>query len=230
MSRLRKESFFWTSYSDLMTTLFFVMLVLFVLVIVLLHNKMVEIEKEKQATEQRLVKIQKLEEARNATEQQYAKIREIEESIKNIDKDYFEYNADFKRHTLKDIDVSFIAKSSNIYDIPDYQLERLLEAGHSIKNFVNEAVEKNPEVKYLLIIEGQASKDTYVHNFELSYERALALVKYWKSKGLNFNAANCEVIISGSGIESPFRVINNEAANQRFVIHIIPKIGEIKNN
>ena len=39
MSKNKKESFFWTSYSDLMTSLFFVMLVLFVLVIVLLHNK-----------------------------------------------------------------------------------------------------------------------------------------------------------------------------------------------
>ena len=35
-----KESFFWTSYSDLMTSLFIIMLVLFVLVIVLLHKRM----------------------------------------------------------------------------------------------------------------------------------------------------------------------------------------------
>ena len=35
----KKESFFWTSYSDLMTSLFFVMLVLFILVIVLLHKR-----------------------------------------------------------------------------------------------------------------------------------------------------------------------------------------------
>ena len=42
----RKESFFWTSYSDLMTSLFFVMLVLFVLTMALLHRKMVATEKE----------------------------------------------------------------------------------------------------------------------------------------------------------------------------------------
>ena len=35
-----KESFFWTSYSDLMTSLFIIVLVLFVLVIVLLNNRM----------------------------------------------------------------------------------------------------------------------------------------------------------------------------------------------
>ena len=36
----KRESFFWTSYSDLMTSLFFIMLTLFVLVIVLLHKRM----------------------------------------------------------------------------------------------------------------------------------------------------------------------------------------------
>ena len=211
MSKVKKESFFWTSYSDLMTSLFFVMLVLFVLVVVLLHNKMVDIRRERDETKMKL-----------------EQILEIEESVKNIDKNYFEYNADFKRHTLKKINVSFKTYSSNIYDIPANQRGKLLEAGRSIRTFVNNAVEKNPDVKYLLIVEGQASKDDYNRNYELSYERALALVNYWKSNGLNFNAHKCEIIISGSGTESPFRIQNNESANQRFVIHIIPKIGEIK--
>ena len=212
MAKNKKESFFWTSYSDLMTSLFFVMLVLFVLVIVLLRNKMVEIEKDRQATKAQL-----------------EKIKEIEESVQNIDKKYFEYNAQYKRHTLKDIDVSFNKYSSDIYDIPASQRQKLLEAGRTIKKFVNDAVAKNADVKYLLIVEGQASKDMYTRNFELSYERALALVKYWKDNGLNFNEYNCEVIISGSGTESLFRVEKNEAANQRFVIHIIPKTGVIEN-
>ena len=42
MAKTRKESFFWTSYSDLMTSMFFVMLVLFVLTISMLHYKMVK--------------------------------------------------------------------------------------------------------------------------------------------------------------------------------------------
>lgn len=49
MTKQRKESFFWTSFSDLMISLFFVMLVLFVLTIALLHKKMVEIENERNA-------------------------------------------------------------------------------------------------------------------------------------------------------------------------------------
>ena len=50
MARKNKGSHFWTSYSDLMTNLFFVMLMLFILAIALLHREMVLIGKERDAT------------------------------------------------------------------------------------------------------------------------------------------------------------------------------------
>lgn len=213
MSKHKKESFFWTSYSDLMTSLFFVMLVLFILTIALLHRKMVDIENE-----------------RNATQAQLDKIMEIEESIQNINSQYFEYDSLYKRHTIKDINVSFHTGSSDIHDIPQSQLNRLLEVGRSIKSFVDNATSKNSNVKYLLIIEGQSSKDYYPRNYELSYERALALVKFWSRNQVIFESNYCEIIISGSGQASPFRVypdVTGNKANQRFVIHIIPKPGII---
>ena len=82
MSKNKKESFFWASYSDLMTSLFFVMLVLFVLVIVLLHNKMKDNirligEQEKELIEKR-------------------KMDEITKSTQNIDATYFDYNTQYK--------------------------------------------------------------------------------------------------------------------------------------
>lgn len=200
----KKESFFWTSYSDLMTSMFFVMLLLFVLAVALLHQKV------------------------KATEEQLSKIRELEESIKQIDTEYFEYNNEYKRHTLKNISVSFNTLSSNIYDIHPSDLNRLMEAGKSIVKFMNDAKQNLPEAEYLLIIEGQSSRDNFSRNYELSYERALSLVRFWESKGIVFDNLPCELIISGSGIGSRFReppdVIGNKA-NQRFVIHIIPKPG-----
>ncbi|MCQ2317393.1 MAG: hypothetical protein MJZ90_00500 [Bacteroidales bacterium] len=215
--RNRKESFFWTSYSDLMTSLFFIMLVLFILVIVLLHNKIDDIEKQK-----------------NATEQQLRKITELNESIEQINEDYFEYNDKFKRHTLKNISVRFNIYSSNINDIDDNDKKRLIEAGRAIQKFMRDAQKKLPEAEYLLIIEGQSSKDNYQYNYELSYKRALALVKYWSENQIYFDDLPCEVIISGSGQSSKFRIspetIDGVAnpANQRFVIHIIPKPGIIE--
>jgi outer membrane protein OmpA-like peptidoglycan-associated protein len=220
MSRNKRESFFWTSYSDLMTSLFFVMLVLFVLVIVLLHNKISSQEVE-------------LEKYRMVDTTQYKFLVEAEQSIKNIDTTYFQYNEKYKRHTLKNISIKFRTGSSNISDISQTECNRLVKVGLSIKDFVQSAISKNPNVKYLLIIEGQSSKDGYTLNDILSYKRALALVNLWKSHNILFDGNSCEVIVSGSGTSSPFRVepdVAGNQANQRFVIHVIPKAGAINNN
>ena len=60
MARNKKESFFWTSYSDLMTSLFFVMLTLFVLAIALLHREVVQVGKDRDATQVELDKINEI--------------------------------------------------------------------------------------------------------------------------------------------------------------------------
>ncbi len=207
MSRNRNNTF-WLSYSDLMTSLFFIMLVLFIVCVV------------------------KMKGINNAKEEQLRKIEELNNSIKEIDDKYFAYDEQFKRHTLKDIEVSFNTESSNIYDIEKEQLDKLLKAGQAIVCFMNRAKSKIPEAQYMLIIEGQSSKDDYRYNYELSYNRALALIKYWLSNGVNFDTlGNCEVIISGSGQSSKFRLqpdIGKNKNNQRFVIHIIPKPGVIE--
>ena len=127
----KQESYFWTSYSDLMTSLFFVMLVLFVLACAMLKNKIDEVEKQKEATEKEL-----------------AKIKEIEESIEAIDPNFFEYNSTHKKHILK-INVQFQKNSSDITDIPSNQQTELIKAGKSISDFLKNSSE---DVKYLLII------------------------------------------------------------------------------
>lgn len=73
--------------------------------------------------------------------------------------------------------------------------------------------------------------DEIYNNDVLSYRRARALVQFWKDNELEFKNLPCEVITSGSGQNSPFRVFPDTAKqkeNQRFVIHIIPKPGVIE--
>ena len=168
----------------------------------------------------------------NATKKQLEKIEELNNSIKEIDNKYFKYDEQFKRHTLRDIDVSFNTYSSDIQDIEKEQLDKLLKAGEAIMLFMQNAKIKIPEAQYLLIIEGQSSKDNYIKNYELSYERALALIKFWSTNSIEFDSlGNCEILISGSGQSSKFRVqpdIRGNKDNQRFVIHIIPKPGIIE--
>jgi outer membrane protein OmpA-like peptidoglycan-associated protein len=209
---MSKRSFFWASYADLMSSLFFIMLVLFVLTVVMLQKQMKEIEEMKEATEAEM-----------------NKIKEIQNAISNIDSTYFAYNAEHKKHILK-IDVGFQTNSADITDINEDIRQQLLNAGKAINRFIKEACQKY-KAQYLLIIEGQASKDNFIRNNELSYERALALVNYWKNNGVLFNPEQCEVIISGSGQDGTLRIqpdVAGNVKNQRFLIHILPKPGVIK--
>jgi hypothetical protein len=207
MSKQKKESFFWTSYSDLMTSLFFVMLVLFVLVIMLLHNKMV------------------------TTQEQLDKITEIEKAVQKIDTLYFEYRKEYKKHILK-IQATFGWDKYLEEDLIDRHRTKnqLINAGHSIQDFITDITKKYPAIQYLLIIEGQASKSkdstSDTHNYELSYKRAYTLKQIWDSERINFGE-NCEILISGSGTGGTMRE-KNEPENQRFLIHIVPKPGVIE--
>lgn len=197
----KKESFFWTSYSDLMTSLFFVMLILFILVIVLLHKRM------------------------EATEAQLEEIKKVEQSTKDLSRDYFEYRPDYKKYVLT-IQVRYPTGKSDLNDIvstdKDAQLNKLAAAGREIQTFLS----NHSENQYILIIEGQASKDAYIYNYELSYQRALALMRFWiEDSGIQFGR-NCEILISGSGdgkLDTHSMRESNETENQRFLIHILPK-------
>jgi hypothetical protein len=203
MSKQKKESFFWTSYSDLMTSMFFVMLVLFVLTIALLQKRMV------------------------ATQSQLDKIKEIEEAVNKIDTLYFDYNKEHKKHILK-IKVNFPVGKYEINYLDSLTIFKLIEAGRSIKSTLLKINQEYPNIKYLLVIEGQASKDNYVENYELSYKRALTLRKIWDQYEIDFGN-NCEVLISGSGTGGTMRE-KEEYLNQRFLIHILPKPGIIEHS
>lgn len=203
---MNKKSFFWASYADLMTSLFFIMLVLFILTVIMLNN------------------------AKEATESQLEKVKEIEAAVNNIDTTLFEYKSDVKKHILK-IDVSFPKNEHDMSFVSSTIQQKLRHAGNVIKNFIDEAHVKYG-IEYLVIIEGQASKDNFPGNYEISYARALALYKFWKNTSkIEFDPKACEVVISGSGQDGSYRAQPDNAsntANQRFLIHIVPKPGIIE--
>ena len=193
----RKESFFWTSYSDLMTSLFFIMLTLFVLVIVLLHKRM------------------------EVTESKLDEINKVVNSTKDLNSKYFDYRAEYKKYVLN-ISVIYQGGVSDLSKIDKDKRDSLFEAGREIKQFLD----NHKDYQYLLIVEGQASQDSYSRNYELSYERALGLIRYWiVDRKLSFGD-NCEIQITGSGdgkIPTNSMREKNEISNQRFLIHILPK-------
>ncbi|WP_367752455.1 hypothetical protein [Flavobacterium sp. WC2430] len=201
----KQAKIFWTSYADLMTSLFFIMLVLFVLAIAMMKKDA------------------------KANKEQIDMINNIQKSIEKLDKTYFSYDNDYKRFSLNK-QIQFEPADSKIQD--QYK-PYLLAVGKEIENLIVELKSdiKNKDIKYMIIIEGMASNDYYKRNDELSYLRALSLFKLWSQNNIYFDPSICELQIAGSGIKGVgrFQGKNNEFKNQRFLIQIIPKIGKLKN-
>lgn len=203
-----KESFFWTSYSDLMTSLFIIMLVLFVLVIVLLYKRMESTTIEKNRLEQILKEITK-----------------VEASTRDLEGKYFTYNKEYEKFIIN-IDCHFPVNEYDINLLNDGTREELMDAGQQVKDFLI----SHSENQYLVIVEGQASANSESwteYNYNLSFQRALSLIKFWATNPkVKFSDKNCELQIAGSGdgrlSAKTMRDPINEK-NQRFLIYIIPK-------
>ncbi|MEC4114055.1 hypothetical protein VSO92_08045 [Myroides pelagicus] len=175
-------------------------------------------------SEEQLKKYKILEQAFRATEQQLKKITEIQDAVKELPEHYFKYDIEHKRFALKR-QINFVSMSSVIMDEDKLYL---IEVGKSISELI-EKMKKDyagQDIKYMIIIEGMSSRDNYSKNNELSYERALALYNLWEQNGISFDNNICELQIAGSGINGVGRS-RNEVLNQRFLIQIVPKIGNI---
>lgn len=203
----KKKEFFWLSYSDLMTSLFFVMLVLFILV----YNMQNSIIKDLAAAKEEL-----------------ERIKEIEKAVNNINRRYFAYDSLNKKHVLN-VQFLYPTGSADISQILPDKRPELINAGKAVKDLILKFPEEE-NIKYLVVVEGQASKDNWIGNDQLSFYRAQSLINLWKQSEIGLGKLqNCELIVAGSGENGIPRTLPDvPPANQRFLITIIPKIGEIK--
>ena len=248
------NSSFWPSYVDIMTTLFAIMLVLFVVSYSRFKNK-----------EQQL----------KSLVDEYENIITVYSTVGSIDSTaYFGYNKEYLKH-LFTVDVEYQQKEYRIDKLKLDEIDKnaannkrdsIIQAGKLIKETILELEKtKNFEdalhsdstrnnIKFLVVIEGQASKigfnqDDWHNNYTLSYLRASFLNKFWKKNNIDLaSIPRCELIISGSGEGGVPRVIpdeevirkkavdakqfaklwsEEEGKNQRFLIHIVPVIGNI---
>jgi outer membrane protein OmpA-like peptidoglycan-associated protein len=217
----RQSDFFWPSYVDLMTSLFIVMLVLFVYSFKLFRDRE---ESQKRLLGELKVKAQELEQ-----------IQRIRESLRRLEGDYFRYDPQNERYELR-VDVQFKAGRD---EIQDQYRPALLRAGRLLQERLR-AIQTTLPVRYLVIVEGMAARHLYDESrnrqeeqfsYQLSYRRALNLSNLWVQNGLNFNQnQNIELIIGGSGFYGSGRYPmqrGQEERNKRFLIQIIPKIGKV---
>ncbi|UPK72273.1 OmpA family protein [Chitinophaga filiformis] len=214
-----KSDTFWPSYTDLMTSLFFVMLVLYILTYVRL-NATIQLQANK-------LKI----------------IETVEANLQPLktETSLFIYEQQYKRFKLA-FDVKF---ENDQYQLIPGQLDNyeqtishIEKAGLKLKSIIDHlkqeraSDERLKQVSYVVVIAGYASRTgEELHNYELSYKRALKLKDYWKSKGIDFEASEYEELvdlqIAGNGWGGIGR-LPLQADNQRFLIQIFPKIGDVR--
>ena len=229
---MKKNSFFWVSFSDLMTTMFFIMLVLFVVSIsgFKLKEHVSRDNHHKINSLERIINnfkdsIRNLNETAFVLNKDKKKLQELQNAIQALPGFYFEYQSSYKRFELR-LKPQFSRGSSVINE--RYH-KYLYNAGKALNSTLTDLSNryKDYDIRYLLVIEGMASKDNYSYNYELSYKRALSLYRLWEKQGINFDPKVCEVQIAGSGTGGLGRYnYNSENKNQRFLIQIIPKIGK----
>lgn len=223
--RGKNRDSFWPSYVDVMTTLFAIMVVLFAVSYSRFRIKEAELRQ---------------------LADKYEEIKSIYDMVEKIDSSYFEFNKEYVKHIFK-IQVKYQPKEFDVHKLEadrynkveaDSLRSRIKEAGRVIESTISQLQESDStkqDIKYLVVIEGQASRipfndGPWKNNNTLSYLRALHLHQFWKDEAdIDFsNMKKCELVISGSGEEGVPRDSLVEENNQRFLIHIVPVIGNIK--
>lgn len=223
-------NFFWPSYSDLMTTLFFIMTLLYVISVIHLNKTKDEVEDKLHWVEQ----IQK-------------SVDILQEKTDEDGKPYFEYDTKAKRFSLAQ-DIVFATGSSEICSCKCNEKDRIKDmkrcedaekkckkiamderkcekylkgVGDSIQELIDKSKEKLKdkygEVSYLVIVEGFASWDTNTknrckdrrsedcrnardENFLLSHKRARSLLSFWWNNGVKFDRNFTEFKVVGRGL------------------------------
>lgn len=214
MKNKDKHNYFWVSYSDLMTSLFFIMLILFVLASAGLYKQ------------------------QKATADELRNIRDLQTAVSQLDTNYFAPDTLHKRWILKR-QINFASKSAII---PSQDSVYLHEVGNNLKQLITNLrdsmqLEKyqKMDVTFLVLIEGMASKtrfdlDEWQNNYTLSYNRALSVYRFLEPDLFadQENRKYLEVQIAGSGEEGirPYPDIDvyNTEQNQTIILQIIPKI------
>lgn len=247
-----RTKFFWISYSDLMTSLFFVMLVLFAISMVkltssdpdilkkeneLLRTHVDSLKNQEKDLREQMDTLQsnnedlkeRLAEAIITIDQQREYINIVQQFRPLKESGKFEYLPKSSKYVAKDFLGIEIFDPDKGVILPQYR-DKTIDIGNEIVKVLKSLKEANPQYSYILVIEGNTANDPgkpyskdAVGSYRLSYERALAVYTLWKNSGIDLRQYNTEILLCGSGMNGWDRD-PEERNNKRFSIQIIPRI------
>ena len=223
---MKKSNIFWVSFSDLMTSLFFIMLVLFVLAIGYLKIKNLE-------NERLIVNLKEKEVGLIKEKERLEKLLNLEKQFAPLiqDSSSFYYLPICKKFIVKDLMGVEIFEPDQ-FVIKEEFVQKTLEVGEKIRGFLKTLKSQDPDLSYLLVIEGNMANtfDLKINRennsgYITSYQRALAVYNLWVQNNINLREPNVEVMLCGSGFNGLCRD-NVEENNKRFSIQLIPKVSK----
>ena len=217
----RQKDPFWTSYSDLMTSLFFVMLVLFIICLIKVGKTNGELRKALGTA--------------NADKERLEQILQLDSLYEKLSKESrLGYDTEKKMFYAKDFvgieifqpnDDKIKNEYLELVDSVGMDLSRILQALHNNKFHYQLVIEGNAAIKWDQL-KSQTFNPDNTQMYYLSYRRALALYNRWRIVGKHdFRKYNTEIIIAGSGFNGNNRDTKTEENNKRFIIQILPKIN-----
>lgn len=209
-----------------MTSLFFIVLVLFVVSAVSFYNQIEIAEEAIEAAD-----------SLSVIEEEFNQIESIQNSIRSLDPRFFEFDENNKRYRLR-VDVNFAPRSPDINTIGQEGINELVEAGQNLYQNIDSILSDHEDSYLILVIEGNAQRVctgeeggpgcNYINDpefgYNLSYGRALALFNLWNDHGMDFKrfGERCEVILAGSGYFGISRE-EQEHLNRRFTLQLTSK-------
>jgi len=233
---MKNSNYFWVGFADLMSSLFFLMLILFVVTIGFLQFKIKEnkknIIKNETLYAENITLINSLkskEKQLNIEIKRLNRLLKIEEQFKPLeDSPFFVYLKNCKKFVASKLIGKEIFEPKQTVIKKEY-IDETIGAGRILEEFFIEMRASNPDLSYLLVIEGnmanELDKSISIDDnwgYKKSYQRALEVYNLWLKNEINFRSFNVEVMICGSGFNGLCRD-DAEQNNKRFSIQIIPK-------
>lgn len=233
-----KNEIFWMSYSDLMTSMFFIMLIILLKFIAfspvrpngLYAKEMLRAENDslRMVVEETIRKVDSI----SVGYDQLQSILKLEEQFRILSESstlrYDKGKRTFIAKELEGIEI-FEPLDDKIRQV--YR-EKVLQVGKDLEKLLYSLNRNNPNFKFLLVIEGTSANNDKRsmdpdrgYNYHLSYGRALSLYKFWMDNNIDLRRYNTDIQICGSGLNGINRDDRNEANNKRFMIQILPKLS-----
>lgn len=198
---MRTETeYYWPAYVDFMTILFFISFAIAGFFFYE-YNRTLKAARQYEALVKEVISINdRLKEEFKKKHLQFNP--KAKDKIKLKGDFYFDTNKDY----LKDLDAQ----------------ENIVQIGQSIKKVLDKGGDKT---KYMILIEGHTDSDGEIeYNNDLSFRRALSIIRIWETS-CQLIQPNYEIVPAGFGELNPISDLKEE--NRRIEISIIPKVSSL---